>query len=190
MSPPIPGAPPDSSDRSPPPEPCPPLAPALRRSLSRLLSGPGEAQDEEWESISRLASACSAVMEALAGGGQQLRDPPLQQGSAPPEDESRSLSEKVSQLETLLKRLQEELQEGQDAQQRLRAEVRGLRRSNRRLQAEHEAAAARLNRVTRLLRPQGPPGAPPGAPPAAPARLAHAWAAPRSDSPARADDTQ
>ncbi|XP_062493154.1 signal-induced proliferation-associated protein 1 [Pezoporus occidentalis] len=157
-------APPDADSPMAPPEPRPPRVPSLRRSLGRLLSGTGEPQEEEWEAIARLASACSSILEALERGGQQLPEPPstgaqqtLSQGS--PEDESRSLSEKVAQLEAMLKQLQEDLQEEQEAQQRLQAEVRTLRRSNRRLQQEQEDAAAQLSRVTRLLQP--PPGPPP-----------------------------
>ncbi|XP_030340246.1 signal-induced proliferation-associated protein 1-like [Strigops habroptila] len=159
------GAPPDAGGPVTPPEPGPPRVPSLRHSLGRLLSGTGEPQEEEWEAIARLATACSGILEALERGGQQLPEPPsteaqqsLSQGS--PEDESRSLSEKVAQLETMLKRLQEDLQEEQEAQQRLRAEVRTLRRSNRRLQQEQEDAAARLSRVTRLLQPPEPPPGP------------------------------
>lgn len=56
----------------------------------------------------------------------------------------------------------------QEAKARLRAELRTLRRSNRRLQREHEDAAARLRRVTQLLHedpPASPPDTPPGTPP-------------------------
>ncbi|XP_027561637.1 LOW QUALITY PROTEIN: signal-induced proliferation-associated protein 1-like [Neopelma chrysocephalum] len=100
----------------PPPSPAPPPGLSLRHSLGRLLSGSGEPQEEEWELIARLATACSGVLEAIARGGHQLREPPnieVQQSLSPvaPEDESRSLSEKVAQLEAALKRLQEGLQE-------------------------------------------------------------------------------
>ncbi|XP_033927732.1 LOW QUALITY PROTEIN: signal-induced proliferation-associated protein 1 [Melopsittacus undulatus] len=156
-------APPDTAGPMTPPGP--PHVPSLRHSLGRLLSGTGEPQEEEWEAIARLATACSSILEALERGGQQLPEPPstgaqqsLSQGS--PEDESRSLSEKVAQLEAMLKRLQEDLQEEQEAQQRLQAEVRTLRLSNRRLQQEQEDAAAQLSRVTRLLQPPGPPPGP------------------------------
>ncbi|XP_064499525.1 signal-induced proliferation-associated protein 1 isoform X2 [Pseudopipra pipra] len=179
-------SPPQSGDPGPsldaggpaaPPEPSPPPGPSLQHSLGRLLSGSGEPQEEEWELIARLATACSGVLEAIARGGHQLREPPnigVQQSLSPvvPEDESRSLSEKVAQLEAALKRLQEGLQEGHEVQQRLQAELRGLRRSTRRLQQGQEDANARLSRVTRLLHPPGdppspltPPNSPRGGPP-------------------------
>lgn len=152
----------------PPPEDGVPPDPTLRHS-------PGKAppEDEEWDSISRVAAACSGVLEALAREGQQLRDPlgPTATPALSPsgaEDEPRTLSEKVSQLEVMLKQLRGELQEEQEAKARLRAELRTLRRSNRRLQREHEDAAARLRRVTQLLHedpPASPPDTPPGTPP-------------------------
>ncbi|XP_027487075.1 fermitin family homolog 3-like [Corapipo altera] len=114
---------------------CPPLLPP-----PPVLSGSGEPQEEEWELIARLATACSGVLEAIARGGHQLREPlniGVQQSLSPavPEDESRSLSEKVAQLEAALKRLQEGLQEGHEVQQRLQAELRGA-------PSQHPAAAA------------------------------------------------
>ncbi|KAM9259560.1 LOW QUALITY PROTEIN: pecanex-like protein 3, partial [Morus bassanus] len=156
-----PGTPPGRRRPVAPPEPGPALGPSLRHSLGRLLSGAGEPQEEEWEAIARLATACSGILEALARGGQQLSEPPsagAQQtlSQAAPEDESRSLSEKVAQLEAMLKRLQEDLQEEQEAQQRLRAEVRTLRRSNRRLQQEQEDAAAQLSRPPIAYNPLPP----------------------------------
>ncbi|XP_031950708.1 signal-induced proliferation-associated protein 1 [Corvus moneduloides] len=112
-----PGPPPDAGGPAAPPEPSPPLGPSLRHSLGRLLSGSGDPQEDEWDVIACLATACSGVLEAIARGGHQLRELPnigVQQSLSPaaPEDESQSLSEKVAQLEAALKRLQDDLQEG------------------------------------------------------------------------------
>ncbi|XP_058717628.1 LOW QUALITY PROTEIN: signal-induced proliferation-associated protein 1 [Poecile atricapillus] len=158
-----PGPPPVSGGPAAAPEPSPALGPSLRHSLGRLLSGSGDPQEDEWDVIACLATACSGVLEAIARGGHQLRELPnvgVQQSPATPEDESQSLSEKVAQLEAALKRLQDDLQEGQEAQQRLQAELRGLRRSARRLQQGQDEAKERLSRVTRLLRPPGTPESP------------------------------
>ncbi|KAM4754365.1 signal-induced proliferation-associated protein 1-like [Cyanocitta cristata] len=160
-----PGTPPDAGGPTAPPEPSPSLGPSLRHSLGRLLSGSGDPQEDEWDVIACLATACSGVLEAIARGGHQLRELPnigVQQSLSPaaPEDESQSLSEKVALLEAALKRLQDDLQEGHEAQQRLRAELRGLRRSTRRLQQGQDDANERLSRVTRLLRPPGTPETP------------------------------
>ncbi|XP_066065178.1 LOW QUALITY PROTEIN: signal-induced proliferation-associated protein 1 [Chamaea fasciata] len=155
------GPPPDPTGPTAPPEPSPALGPSLRHSLGRLLSGSGDPQEEEWDVIACLATACSGVLEAIARGGHQLRELPnvgVQQSPSPaaPEDESQGLSEKVAQLEAALKRLQEDLQEGQEAQQRFRDELRGLRRSARRLQRGRDGDSERRGRGGSV----GPPGTP------------------------------
>ncbi|XP_030825760.1 signal-induced proliferation-associated protein 1 [Camarhynchus parvulus] len=59
----------------------PPAAPAV-------LSGSGDPQDEEWDLIGGLATACSGLLEAIARGGHQLRELPQPSPSpAAPEDE-------------------------------------------------------------------------------------------------------
>ncbi|KAM3656121.1 LOW QUALITY PROTEIN: filamin-A-like [Ammospiza maritima maritima] len=91
-----------AGDTGPPPAPGAPVAPpgpSLRQSLGRLLSGSGDPQDEEWDLIGHLATACSGVLEAIARGEPEP-------GRA--EDESQRLAEKVAQLEAALKRLQED----------------------------------------------------------------------------------
>ncbi|XP_066196372.1 LOW QUALITY PROTEIN: signal-induced proliferation-associated protein 1 [Sylvia atricapilla] len=167
------GPPPDLAAPAAPPEPGPALGPSLRHSLGRLLSGSGDPQEDEWDVIARLATACSGLLEAIARGGHQLRELPtigVQQSPspAPPQDETQSLSEKVAQLETALRRLQEDLQEGHEAQQRLRAELRGLRRLQRDGDSERRGGRrATPGGPREPLRPPRPPGTPrdhPGTP--------------------------
>uniref|UniRef100_A0A8C3T0J7 Signal-induced proliferation-associated 1 n=1 Tax=Chelydra serpentina TaxID=8475 RepID=A0A8C3T0J7_CHESE len=114
---------------------------------SPVLSEAGESLEEEWDSISNLATACNSILEALSKEGEQ-QIPRLHHGWECP---SRSLSEKVSHLESMLKKLQEDLQQEQAAKAALQAEVQSLRQNNQRLQQEQESAAARLSQVTRLL---------------------------------------
>uniref|UniRef100_K7F6Q9 Signal-induced proliferation-associated 1 n=1 Tax=Pelodiscus sinensis TaxID=13735 RepID=K7F6Q9_PELSI len=131
---------------------------SLRNSITKILSEASESLEEEWDSISNLATACNSILEALSKeAGQQVlesREPPggsgqRNPGQQPPEDES--LSEKVSHLESMLQQLQEDLQQEQAAKAALQAEVQSLRQNNQRLQQEQESAAARLSQVTRLL---------------------------------------
>ncbi|EMP25839.1 Signal-induced proliferation-associated protein 1 [Chelonia mydas] len=136
---------------------------SLRNSITKILSEAGESLEEEWDSISNLATTCNSILEALSKeAGQHVlenREPPggsgqRNPGQQPPEDEghqSRSLSEKVSHLESMLKKLQEDLQQEQAAKAALQAEVQSLRQNNQRLQQEQESAAARLSQVTGLL---------------------------------------
>ncbi|XP_072776316.1 signal-induced proliferation-associated protein 1 [Taeniopygia guttata] len=145
--------PPPPGDTGPPPDPDPASGPARRHSVGSPLSPPppalsgfGDPQDEEWERISGLATACRGVLEAIARGGQQLRELPRPDPSpAAPEEGSQRLSEKVAQLEAALRRLQE----GHEEQQQLRAELRRLRR-------DRSAATPGDPRET--------PGTPPGDP--------------------------
>uniref|UniRef100_A0A8C0J9Y6 Signal-induced proliferation-associated 1 n=1 Tax=Chelonoidis abingdonii TaxID=106734 RepID=A0A8C0J9Y6_CHEAB len=109
---------------------------------SAVLSEAGESLEEEWDSISNLATTCNSILEALSKEGEQ---------QIPRGHRSRSLSEKVSHLESMLKKLQEDLQQEQAAKAALQAEVQSLRQNNQRLQQEQESAAARLSQVTRLL---------------------------------------
>uniref|UniRef100_A0A674H182 Rap-GAP domain-containing protein n=1 Tax=Taeniopygia guttata TaxID=59729 RepID=A0A674H182_TAEGU len=57
-------------DPGPPPDPDPASGPARRHSVGSPLSGFGDPQDEEWERISGLATACRGVLEAIARGGE------------------------------------------------------------------------------------------------------------------------
>uniref|UniRef100_A0A672FWR2 Signal-induced proliferation-associated 1 n=1 Tax=Salarias fasciatus TaxID=181472 RepID=A0A672FWR2_SALFA len=61
------------------------------------------------------------------------------------------LEEKVSQLEAMLKKLQDDLQKEKEDKAVLQAEVQSLRQNNQRLQEESQSTVARLIKVTELL---------------------------------------
>ncbi|XP_050612551.1 signal-induced proliferation-associated protein 1 isoform X2 [Macaca thibetana thibetana] len=67
------------------------------------------------------------------------------------EPEPGNLSEKVSHLESMLRKLQEDLQKEKADRAALEEEVRSLRHNNRRLQAESESAATRLLLASKQL---------------------------------------
>uniref|UniRef100_A0AAX7TD49 Rap-GAP domain-containing protein n=1 Tax=Astatotilapia calliptera TaxID=8154 RepID=A0AAX7TD49_ASTCA len=60
------------------------------------------------------------------------------------------LEEKVSQLEAMLKKLQDDLQKEKEDKAVLQAEVQSLRQNNQRLQEESQSTVARLIKVTEL----------------------------------------
>ncbi|XP_031799495.1 signal-induced proliferation-associated protein 1 [Sarcophilus harrisii] len=132
---------------------------SLRNSISKILSEAGsEPLDEEWKSIAEIASTCNSILEALSREGQQLpeaRDP-REASKAESDPASGSLSEKVSHLESMLKKLQDDLQKEKADKAALQEEVRSLRHNNRRLQAESQSAAARLLRASQQLGTPGP----------------------------------
>uniref|UniRef100_A0A8D3ASN7 Rap-GAP domain-containing protein n=1 Tax=Scophthalmus maximus TaxID=52904 RepID=A0A8D3ASN7_SCOMX len=61
------------------------------------------------------------------------------------------LEEKVSQLEAMLRNLQDDLQKEKEDKAVLQAEVQSLRQNNQRLQEESQSTVARLIKVTELL---------------------------------------
>uniref|UniRef100_A0A3B4EKA3 Rap-GAP domain-containing protein n=1 Tax=Pygocentrus nattereri TaxID=42514 RepID=A0A3B4EKA3_PYGNA len=99
-----------------------------------VLSETADSSEEEWQSISDLATACRSILEALS-------------------DSPSHLEEKVSQLEAMLKRLQDDLQKEKEDKAVLQAEVQSLRQNNQRLQEESQTTVARLIKVTELLWP-------------------------------------
>ncbi|XP_056657318.1 signal-induced proliferation-associated protein 1 [Monodelphis domestica] len=132
---------------------------SLRNSISKILSEAGsEPLEEEWKSISEIASTCNSILEALSQEGQQVPESgdPREALKAEPEPGPGSLSEKVSHLEMMLKKLQEDLQKEKADKAALQEEVRSLRHNNRRLQAESQSAAARLLRASQQLGAPGP----------------------------------
>ncbi|XP_027711860.1 signal-induced proliferation-associated protein 1 isoform X1 [Vombatus ursinus] len=132
---------------------------SLRNSISKILSEAGnEPLEEEWKSISEIASTCNIILEALSREGQQLPEggDPREVTKAEPDSSSGSLSEKVSHLEAMLKKLQDDLQKEKADKAALQEEVRNLRHNNRRLQAESQSAAARLLRASQQLGTPGP----------------------------------
>ncbi|KAM6970688.1 signal-induced proliferation-associated protein 1 isoform 2-T3 [Aplochiton taeniatus] len=88
---------------------------SLHNSITKILSETTDSSEEEWQSIADLATACRSILEALSredrkagdgsqGGADYLNDGKLKDGDSP------HLEEKVSQLEAMLKRLQDDLQ--------------------------------------------------------------------------------
>lgn len=120
---------------------------SLRNSISKIMSEAGsETLEDEWQSISEIASTCNTILESLSREGQPIPESgdPKQALKCDSEPEPGSLSEKVSHLESMLRRLQEDLQKEKADRAALEEEVRSLRHNNQRLLAESESAATRL----------------------------------------------
>uniref|UniRef100_A0A8D1WM20 Signal-induced proliferation-associated protein 1 n=1 Tax=Sus scrofa TaxID=9823 RepID=A0A8D1WM20_PIG len=127
---------------------------SLRNSISKIMSEAGsETLEDEWQSISEIASTCNTILESLSREGQPIPESGDAKGTPKSDAESEpgSLSEKVSHLESLLRKLQEDLQKEKADRAALEEEVRSLRHNNRRLQAESESAAARLLLASKQL---------------------------------------
>nr|XP_033811802.1 signal-induced proliferation-associated protein 1 isoform X1 [Geotrypetes seraphini]XP_033811804.1 signal-induced proliferation-associated protein 1 isoform X1 [Geotrypetes seraphini] len=132
----------------------------LHNSITKLLSQTSEPLEEEWQCISDLALACNSILEAMSKEGQQALeagDPAGVGGKTPSqrktkdEDVARTLSEKVCQLEAVLKKLQDDLQKEKKDKAVLEAEVQSLRQNNQRLQEESQTTVAQLIKVTEML---------------------------------------
>ncbi|KAG8522607.1 Signal-induced proliferation-associated protein 1, partial [Galemys pyrenaicus] len=107
---------------------------SLRNSISKIMSEAGsETLEDEWQSISELASTCSTILESLSREGQTIPESGDAKGLPKPdaEPEPGSLSEKVSHLETMLRKLQDDLQKEKEDRAALEEEVRSLRNNNR-----------------------------------------------------------
>ncbi|KAK5616262.1 hypothetical protein CRENBAI_014893 [Crenichthys baileyi] len=132
---------------------------SLHNSITKILSETTDSTDEEWQSIADLATACRSILEALskedrkAGdssqGGVDQTDGKLKDSKD--NDSPGHLEEKVSQLEAMLKNLQDDLQKEKEDKAVLQAEVQSLRQNNQRLQEESQSTVARLIKVTELL---------------------------------------
>lgn len=130
---------------------------SLHNSITKILSETTESTEEEWQSIADLAAACRSILEALSREDRKAAD---QSGSDQTDGKLRDskdsdspghLEEKVSQLENMLKRLQDDLQKEKEDKAVLQAEVQSLRQNNQRLQEESQSTVARLIKVTELL---------------------------------------
>ncbi|KAM7085991.1 signal-induced proliferation-associated protein 1 [Molossus nigricans] len=127
---------------------------SLRNSISKIMSEAGsETLEDEWQSISEIASTCNTILESLSREGQPIPESGDAKGTpkSDAEPEPRSLSEKVSHLESMLRKLQEDLQKEKADRAALEEEVRNLRNNNRRLQAASESAATRLLLASKQL---------------------------------------
>ncbi|XP_069063980.1 signal-induced proliferation-associated protein 1 isoform X2 [Pleurodeles waltl] len=142
------------------PDKCLPRTISLRNSITKILSEAPEPLEEEWQRISDLALTCNSILEAMSKEGQQTEvgDALPMAGGRPPvqrkprdETAAKNLSEKVSQLETMLKKLQIDLQKEKEDKALLQAEVQSLRQNNQRLEKESQSTAAQLVKVTEML---------------------------------------
>uniref|UniRef100_A0AC11C7N3 Signal-induced proliferation-associated 1 n=1 Tax=Ovis aries TaxID=9940 RepID=A0AC11C7N3_SHEEP len=127
---------------------------SLRNSISKIMSEAGsETLEDEWQSISEIASTCNTILESLSREGQPIPESRDAKGTpkSDAEPEPGSLSEKVSHLESMLRKLQDDLQKEKADRAALEEEVRNLRHNNRRLQAESESAATRLLLASKQL---------------------------------------
>lgn len=127
---------------------------SLRNSISKIMSEAGsETLEDEWQSISEIASTCNTILESLSREGQPIPESgdPKRTPKSDAEPEPGSLSEKVSHLESMLRKLQEDLQKEKADRAALEEEVRNLRHNNQRLLAESESAATRLLLASKQL---------------------------------------
>uniref|UniRef100_A0A8C3IGJ8 Signal-induced proliferation-associated 1 n=1 Tax=Chrysemys picta bellii TaxID=8478 RepID=A0A8C3IGJ8_CHRPI len=135
--------------------PCPHhaiLSPARPPLPSPVLSEASESLEEEWDSISNLATTCNSILEALSKEGEQ-QIPRLHHGWECQAciQADRGWSPRVPGGGLGCGQEQIPRQREQAAKAALQAEVQSLRQNNQRLQQEQESAAARLSQVTRLL---------------------------------------
>lgn len=131
---------------------------SLHNSITKILSETTDSTEEEWQSIADLATACRSILEALSREDRKAGDPSQAgdqtDGKLKDSKESDSpghLEEKVSQLEAMLRKLQDDLQKEKEDKAVLQAEVQSLRQNNQRLQEESQSTVARLIKVTELL---------------------------------------
>uniref|UniRef100_A0A8C0N8C2 Signal-induced proliferation-associated protein 1 n=1 Tax=Canis lupus familiaris TaxID=9615 RepID=A0A8C0N8C2_CANLF len=127
---------------------------SLQNSISKIISEAGsETLEDEWQSISEIASSCNTILESLSRDGQPIPESGdvKETPKSDAEPESGSLSEKVSHLESMLWKLQEDLEKEKADRAALEEEVRSLRHNNQRLQAESESAATRLLLASKQL---------------------------------------
>ncbi|KAG7484766.1 hypothetical protein MATL_G00053440 [Megalops atlanticus] len=133
---------------------------SLQKSISKILSETPESTEEEWQSIAALDAACRGILAALSredlksGGGPEASSDcssGMDKSDFKESDSSIHLEEKVSQLESMLKKLQDDLQKEKEDKAQLQAEVQSLRQNNQRLQEESQSTVARLIKVTELL---------------------------------------
>ncbi|KAG7515438.1 signal-induced proliferation-associated protein 1 isoform X1 [Solea senegalensis] len=91
---------------------------SLHNTITKILSETTDSTEEEWQSIADLATACRNILEALSREDHKVGDPSqagADQADGKIKDSKESdspghLEGKVSQLEAMLKRLQDDLQ--------------------------------------------------------------------------------
>ncbi|XP_062262136.1 signal-induced proliferation-associated protein 1 isoform X2 [Platichthys flesus] len=91
---------------------------SLHNSITKILSETTDSTEEEWQSIANLATACRSILEALSRDDRKAGDPSDagadqtdgKRRDSKDSDSPGHLEEKVSQLEAMLKKLQDDLQ--------------------------------------------------------------------------------
>lgn len=89
---------------------------SLHNSITKILSETTDSTEEEWQSIADLATACRSILEALSREDRKGSDSSQSGDQADGKRDSKEsdspghLEEKVSQLESMLKKLQDDLQ--------------------------------------------------------------------------------
>ncbi|KAM4625318.1 signal-induced proliferation-associated 1-like protein 1 [Polymixia lowei] len=104
---------------------------------------------EEQRLVLLAAQEESSMAESTATASPQQAEPqaaPLRQPS--PGESPACLMGKVSQLESMVKLLQEDLKKEKDAKASLQAQIQSLREDNQRLQEESYSASAKLKKFT------------------------------------------
>ncbi|XP_014066410.2 signal-induced proliferation-associated 1-like protein 1 isoform X1 [Salmo salar] len=104
----------------------------------------------EGRQIQRLLSVNdgSSSSEVTATSPQQGEPQASPQRSTSPGESPACLMEKVSQLESMVKLLQDDLKKEKDAKVSLQAQIQSLREDNQRLQEESYSASAKLKKFT------------------------------------------
>ncbi|XP_036818407.1 signal-induced proliferation-associated 1-like protein 1 isoform X1 [Oncorhynchus mykiss] len=104
----------------------------------------------EGRQIQRLLSVndVSSSPEATATSPQQAEPQASPQRNTSPGESPACLMEKVSQLESMVKLLQDDLKKEKDAKVSLQAQIQSLREDNQRLQEESYSASAKLKKFT------------------------------------------
>ncbi|XP_009301927.1 signal-induced proliferation-associated protein 1 isoform X2 [Danio rerio] len=112
---------------------------SLHNSITKILSETTDSSEEEWQSIADLATACKNILEALSRedrrSGDGAQDTLSQSGQTDSRfkdsDTPGHLEEKVSQLEAMLKRLQDDLQKSLPSALLQRATATALSQAHR-----------------------------------------------------------
>ncbi|KAM8946313.1 signal-induced proliferation-associated protein 1 isoform 2-T2 [Pelodytes ibericus] len=103
--------------------------PSIQEPIKNTLLPAQASIEDEWQSISDLTLACNSILEAMSKEGQEseVTNDVGDYSSLPAQ--SGDLTDKVTELELKLKRLQEDLKREQEGRAQLQAEVLSLKRT-------------------------------------------------------------
>uniref|UniRef100_A0A8C5Q4C6 Signal-induced proliferation-associated 1 n=1 Tax=Leptobrachium leishanense TaxID=445787 RepID=A0A8C5Q4C6_9ANUR len=96
--------------------------------IQNTMSAAQTSIEDEWQSISDLTLACNSILEAMSKEGQ-VSEVTIDLGQSALSAQPGSLTDKVTELELKLKRLQEDLKKEQEGRAQLQAEVLSLKRT-------------------------------------------------------------